>query len=175
MAMARRVDHLVKVFVAAPLAFMLATQAVSAIETPSLSSLSPLMMTSERVANHSASGFAVDGYDVVSYFVDGKVLPGTAEFETIWSGTTWRFSSRANQVAFERDPMIYAPRFGGYDAQAAARGALSEADPTIFKIVKGRLYLFRTTSGRDQLQDQATALIDAEVGWKNVERQLVWR
>lgn len=173
--MARRVTDFAGAILAACLAIAALTQGAVAAGTPSISTLSMLMMTSERVYNHTMSGFAVDGYDVVAYFIEGKPRPGSAEFETIWNGTAWRFSSRANQVAFERDPAVYAPRFGGYDAEAAVRGAASEADPAFFLILNGRLYLFRTAAGLAAYRDNAAELNQAESGWKEVERQLVGR
>lgn len=173
--MARRIGDFTGAILAACLVMMASSQGAVAASSPSISSLSLLMMTSERVFNHTLSGFAVDGYDVVAYYVEGKAQPGSADFETIWNGTAWRFSSRANQVAFERDPAVYAPRFGGYDTAAAVRGTVSEADPALFLILNGRLYLFRTAAGRATYQDQAAVLRQAESGWKDVERQLVGR
>ena len=42
---------------------------------------------------------------------------------------------------FEANPGHYLPQFGGYCAYAAAHNAISDADPTAWQIVDGKLYL----------------------------------
>src|ERR687897_3752699 len=68
------------------------------------------------------SGVALDGFDPVSYFLGNGPKPGLPEHELVWGGVAWRFASAANREAFRRDPDAYAPRFGGYDAEAGGAG-----------------------------------------------------
>ena len=86
-------------------------------------------------------GVAVGGYDTVTYFKDGKAVPGKPEFTAKHLGVDWRFSSAANLATFTQEPAKYTPQYGGHCAFASASGGLTKGDPTIWKIVNGKLYL----------------------------------
>ena len=45
---------------------------------------------------------AIHGYDPVAYFVDGKPLPGKAEFEFVRQGAKWRFVTAEHRDAFKK-------------------------------------------------------------------------
>jgi YHS domain-containing protein len=90
---------------------------------------------------NAKEGIAIRGYDVVAYFNDSKPVKGTEQFQHSWNGATWHFSNEANRDAFAKDPVKYAPQFGGYCAYAASRDYIYDADPNFWKIVDGKLYL----------------------------------
>ena len=87
------------------------------------------------------SNTAVDGYDPVSYFTDGKPVEGSSEFEAEYAGATWRFVSAEHRDAFLAEPARYAPQYGGYCAWAVAQGYTAKGDPLNWRIVDGKLYL----------------------------------
>lgn len=87
------------------------------------------------------SSLAVGGYDPVSYFSDGKPVEGSSDYEYEWKGATWRFASAAHLAAFKADPGKYAPQYGGYCAWAVSQGYTASADPDVWRIVDGKLYL----------------------------------
>jgi YHS domain-containing protein len=87
------------------------------------------------------SSLAVSGYDPVAYFTDGKPVEGSSDYEYEWKGATWRFASAANLAAFKMDPEKYAPQYGGYCAWAVSQGYTASADPDVWRIVDGKLYL----------------------------------
>jgi hypothetical protein len=89
-------------------------------------------------ANH----VAIKGYDTVAYFTDGKPIKGSGEFEFVWSDARWRFASAAHRDMFAADPERYAPQYGGYCAGAMKTGGTSVANPVIWTIVDGKLYIF---------------------------------
>jgi YHS domain-containing protein len=84
---------------------------------------------------------AVSGNDPVAYFTAGKPTPGRADLTFVHEGATFRFSSPENRAAFIANPDKYAPQFGGYCAWAASQGRLAGPDPSIWRIVDGKLYL----------------------------------
>lgn len=92
------------------------------------------------------SKLALDGYDPVAYFALGKPVKGVAEFSATWNGATWRFSSAENKSAFEKEPVKYAPQFGGYCAWAVSEGYTAKGDPFAWRIVDGKLYVNYDTS-----------------------------
>ncbi len=86
-------------------------------------------------------GLAVHGYDVVSYFTDGKPVEGSGEFTATHEGATYQFSSADNLEKFTADPAAYAPQYGGYCAFGTAMGRKFDGDPTAWRIVDDKLYL----------------------------------
>ena len=86
-------------------------------------------------------GVALQGYDPVAYFKDGKPVEGAASNSATWHGATYHFTSNENREAFVADPERYAPQFGGYCAFAVSRGTTANGDPHQWAIVNDRLFL----------------------------------
>jgi YHS domain-containing protein len=84
---------------------------------------------------------AVSGYDTVAYFTQGRPVKGSTEFKTNYNGAEWRFASAANLAKFRASPARYAPQYGGYCAWAVSQGYTASGDPTVWKVVNGKLYL----------------------------------
>ena len=138
-----------------------------------LSSLPPVVGVSELFALDELSGVALYGFDPVSYFLGEAPKPGLAEHEIIWSGFAWRFASAANREVFLRDPEIYAPRFGGYDAMAVAQGLTVRANPWLAVVRADGLYLFRTDHGRARFMADRSLAGKAEQRWASLKPGLV--
>ena len=132
----------------------------------------PKFGPSERFHVDARSGVALRGFDPVAYFDTGNAQAGVAVHEAVWGGVAWRFVSAANRAAFLANPEIYQPRFGGYDAEAAARGLIVEADPTIFILANGRLYVFRTALSKDRFLSDAETATRAERAWVRLGKTL---
>jgi YHS domain-containing protein len=86
-------------------------------------------------------GLALQGYDPVAYFREGKPLAGDAAITSAWHGATYRFTSAESRQVFIADPEKYAPQFGGYCAFAVSRGTTADGDPHQWAIVNDRLFL----------------------------------
>jgi YHS domain-containing protein len=107
----------------------------------------------------------LSGYDPVAYFV-GTPLPGVANLTYQWQGATFRFSSNETRNAFVADPARYAPQFGGWCAWAASQGRLAKPDPTIWRIVDGKLYLNCSKSAEEKwLADVPGNIAKAQAFW----------
>ena len=91
--------------------------------------------------NETLFGKAIDGYDPVAYFTDGKAVKGQSRFTHEWMGATWLFASAEHRDLLAADPERYAPQYGGYCAYAVSQGATADIDPSAWKIVDGKLYL----------------------------------
>jgi YHS domain-containing protein len=85
--------------------------------------------TDNQLAVNAATGLAISGFDPVAYFTEGKALFGRAEFELNLEGSVWRFNNEGNRGAFEKNPEVYAPQFGGYDPVAIGRGRSVQGIP----------------------------------------------
>lgn len=96
------------------------------------------------------SGYALSGYDPVAYFdleqaalgePQPHAVPGSTELTAEWNGATWAFSSAANRERFLADPEAYAPAFDGHCAFGVAKGGKVPANPNLWHIVDGQLYV----------------------------------
>ncbi len=83
----------------------------------------------------------ISGYDPVAYFTDGKPMRGSGYHVTEFDGVTYAFVSEENKERFEANPGKYVPAYGGWCAYGVAVGKKFVADPQVWKIVKGTLYL----------------------------------
>jgi hypothetical protein len=111
----------------------------------------------ERVLYDPVSGFAIFGFDPVAFFIEGEARPGRRDLELRIGATVWRFDSEANRAAFVAHPEIYAPAYGGYDAEAMERGVAVVSDPHHFVIRDERLYLFRSSEARQRFLEHHDA------------------
>jgi hypothetical protein len=90
---------------------------------------------------YSTENGAIDGYDPVSYFVDGRAERGSVEITAEWNGAVWRFASIAHRSMFIEDPQQFAPQYGGFCALGMAHGGDVPTNPEAWTIHEGKLYL----------------------------------
>jgi YHS domain-containing protein len=84
---------------------------------------------------------AIDGYDPIGYFMQGKPIKGDANITYNWKNATWHFASTANRDLFAKNPEKYAPQYGGWCAYGWAKGYPAKIDPTAWRVVDDKLYL----------------------------------
>jgi YHS domain-containing protein len=133
----------------------------------------PLVGMAEVFHVDETTGLALGGFDPVTYLLPEGPQPGRSPHELVWSGVAWRFASAANRAAFEASPTVYAPRLGGYDAEAMSRGMIVDANPAISVIREGRLYLFRNDANRARFLADPTVAPRAEERWAGLRTGLV--
>lgn len=97
---------------------------------------------------YATSGIAINGYDPVAYFTEGKPVEGSPDHTSDWEGATVQFSSAENKAMFDGDPEKYAPKYGGYCAYAVSKGYTASTDPAAWSIYEDRLYLNYSKSVR---------------------------
>jgi hypothetical protein len=59
----------------------------------------------------------------------GAIWAGRVRIELNLEGSVWRFNNEGNRGAFEKNPEVYAPQFGGYDPVAIGRGRSVQGIP----------------------------------------------
>ena len=85
---------------------------------------------------------AIEGYDTVAYFTDGKAVKGSEEFSYDWLGASWQFASDEHRKLFAASPIAYAPQFGGLCSEGVAFHEITvNLEPEVFQIIDGKLYL----------------------------------
>ncbi len=136
------------------LALALAWLCVAAPTLAPTAQAAPPAPLDQRFMVDPLTGFALSGYDPMTYFLLDAPLQGVKDHETRWAGVAWRFANAANKAAFLDAPEIYAPRFGGFDVVEMARGRLVESNPEIFVLRQDRVYLFSTEVRRTVFLEQ---------------------
>lgn len=96
------------------------------------------------------TGFAVSGYDVVSYFdlpqssvgqPQTAPLAGKAALTADYNGAKFAFASEENRSRFLANPAAFVPQYDGHCAYGVAKGGKVPGNPTLWRIVDGKLYL----------------------------------
>jgi len=119
------------------------------------------------------TGFAIGGYDVVSYWSSAGPVLGTDDFEVQMGKTAWRFSNKGNFEEFRKYAGVYAPQFSGYGAFAVSQGKAPRGNPRIWMIADNRLYLFFSLKGKKMwLEKQQESIRKAIENWPDLRRQI---
>jgi YHS domain-containing protein len=82
------------------------------------------------------------GHDVVAYWTQGRHAMGSAQFQSVYEGVTFRFASAAHKALFDQSPAKYLPQFGGYCANGIVYGIPWGGDADSWRIDNGRLFIF---------------------------------
>lgn len=90
---------------------------------------------------------AIQGYDVVSYFTDGKAVKGSSEISLPFDESKWQFANTTHKEMFAADPDRYLPQYGGMCAGGLALGVSVPANPENWAIVDGKLYMIAGGAG----------------------------
>src|SRR6266540_3418478 len=118
-------------------------------------------------------GVAIQGYDPVAYFSQGKAIKGSRDLAVSHQGVLYYFSSAANKEEFKKNPSAYEPQYGGWCAYAmGAKGEKVSVDPETFKIINGKLYLFYNRSFNNTLKswnkDEQHLKQNADANWQGI-------
>jgi YHS domain-containing protein len=120
-----------------------------------------------REYNLDNASVALQGYDVVSYFM-GAPLKGKKTIAYNHNGVIYWFNNTDNQDLFKKQPDKFEPVYGGWCAYAMGdTGEKIKIDPKSYKIIDGKLYLFYNfyfnntlidwNKDEDRLKDKAEA------------------
>jgi len=78
------------------------------------------MLTTPWVSDTAAAedlkiyGTAIQGYDPVAYFTEGRAMKGDPDIHHEWNEARWHFATRKHRDMFAADPEKYAPNHGGF-------------------------------------------------------------
>jgi YHS domain-containing protein len=115
-------------------------------------------------------GVAIEGYDTVAYFTNGKATKGSEDYAYEWLGVTWLFANAEHRDLFAGKPVQYAPQYGGHCALGTAFGeSTANIDPEAWAIVDGKLYLQYSKGGREAWEkDRAARIAEADQRWPEI-------
>lgn len=133
----------------------------------------PIRATDERIVKDPLTAIALGGYDPVAYYLFNRAMPGSTDYQTVYDGAVWTFTSRANREVFEDAPHVYVPQFGGYGATAVAFGRVAAGLAENWILEDGKLYLFHSPASRHAWTlDPKRKLRAAETNWPKILRTL---
>ena len=126
----------------------------------------------EHKLNLDSKGVILKGYDPVAYFTQKKAVKGSPKYQTTYQGATYYFSSAANLATFKKSPSRYVPQYGGFCANGIANRQASAGDPTVFFILKGKLYVCASPEAGKEFNSNPEANVKkADDNW---EAQYEW-
>jgi YHS domain-containing protein len=116
---------------------------------------------------------AIQGYDPVAYFTQKKAVKGKSSITATNESVIYYFSTQANKDAFTKNPASYEPQYGGWCAYAmGANNEKVEIDPSTFKILDGKLYLFYNAYFNNTLKtwnkDEVNLKKKADGNWSKI-------
>jgi YHS domain-containing protein len=119
----------------------------------------------------SALPVALKGYDPVSYFNPGKPARGATASYVDFDESRFLFSSQRNHDLFASNPDKYSPQFSGLCATGLAMGMKVEADPNVFKVIDGKLYVFSSTEALEMALKDPTLLKKGHESWSKEHKK----
>ncbi len=94
-----------------------------------------------RMSANKKNRIAIQGYDTVAFFKEGKAVKGHPEYEYKWNETTWRFSKTQYRDLFIADPALFAPQYGSNCAFTTSLGKAQRGLAKYWQIRDNKLYL----------------------------------
>lgn len=120
----------------------------------------------KTLLNLDKEGVAIQGYDPVAFFTEGKPVKGKPEFVGKKDGAVYLFASKEHRDLFLKEPTKYEPQFGGYCAYGASKNKLAPIDVEAFQIVDGKLLMQYSKGIRDDFnKDTKGNLSKATTNW----------
>lgn len=118
---------------------------------------------------------AIQGYDPVAYFKQGRAVKGKKEIAASYEGVVYYFSMPVNKEYFLKNPSKFEPQYGGWCA--FAMGDSNEkvsVNPETFKIIDGKLYLFYNAFFNNTLKtwnkEESRLMMKADVNWSKMTK-----
>jgi len=109
---------------------------------------------------------ALKGHDPVAYFVDARPVKGSPSIAYDFDDSRYHFSKPKHRELFAADPDRYSPQFAGLCTAGMAMGMKAEADPSVWKIVDGKLYVFASVQAREKADRDPSLLAKAHQAFK---------
>ncbi len=103
----------------------------------------------------------IRGYDTTAYFQAGRPATGQAGNTVKWNGGTWHFRTPQEAAVFTSAPSSFTPRFGAYCTGGLSQQHVVNGNPTIWRLYKGRLYMFYAHAGARRFDKNPEGVIAA--------------
>jgi len=108
---------------------------------------------------------AIGGYCPISYLTEGKAVKGKKEFAQEFRGKIYYLSSAKAVKILKEKGADAMPQYEGNCAEGVSRGKSFPADPKIFAVFLGKVYLFYDEASKEKFMSKATTLVDEADRW----------
>lgn len=130
------------------------------------------MTMSISAQNNLKDGVAIQGYDPVAYFVEGKAVLGLKEIKTQYDNATYYFATEVNKEEFVKNPDKFVPQYGGYCAYGLSKGYKAPIDPKAFTIVEDKLYLnYSLDVKAEWMKQREERIVKANENWEKIKNK----
>lgn len=109
---------------------------------------------------------SLKGHDPVAYFTEGRPVKGTPGLSYDFDDARYLFASQKNKERFAASPERYTPQYTGFCATGMALGMKAEANPAVWKIVDGKLYVFSSAQAREKFENDPALLARSQRNWQ---------
>ncbi|PIK13501.1 YHS domain-containing (seleno)protein [Halobacteriovorax sp. JY17] len=115
---------------------------------------------------------ALRGYDAISYHTIGRPVMGNGNHVSEYKGQQYLFINKENKAKFDGNPKRYAPAFGGWCAFGVSVNKKFHADPLVWEIVKGKLYVNLDNKIKGMwMKDISGNISKANTNWKKIRNR----
>ncbi len=140
--------------------------------------LVPICFTGLAKAGEVNTGYfgnvAIKGYDPVAYFTEQRAMKGDDTISLSWLGAEWKFSSEKHKKLFTKNPVKYAPQYGGFCADGVAYGTTTtNIDPQAWRIIDGKLYLNYDQGAAIEIEEIEGQVEKATANWPKIRADLL--
>ena len=116
-----------------------------------------------------SKGVILRGCDAVAFFRQGKPAKGNPGIESTYQGAIYLFASTADKSDFDREPVKYAPQYGGFCAYGVAYGVLADIEGPDGFVYKGKLYVCGDkNAGENFRTDLDNNIEKADTNWQKL-------
>jgi YHS domain-containing protein len=144
--------------------------AVAGAAAGSIAALAEVRTVAQAMTPAVPERLGLKGYDPVAYFTLSRPTLGVAQYEYVFDGVRYRFANAQHLALFKANPDKYAPQFGGSCTMNMSAGVRREADPNVWIISNGNLYVFAGTSGAERFRENPeVATARAAANWKTLK------
>lgn len=148
------------------------SQAIKSAFAVSTVALSSLAFAADIDMSADENDVAINGYDTVSYFTDGKPTQGSSKFTATYKNAIYQFASAEHRDTFRANPEYYAPQYGGFCAMGVALEKKLTVDPTAWYIENNKLYLNLNKAVQKKWLTDVPGYVDtAEDNWPEIKNQ----
>lgn len=113
---------------------------------------------------------AIQGYDSVAYFTEGRPVKGLPSIYQDFDGRRYYFANPRHRAMFLADPDRYIPQFGANCAVLVGLGRIKAANPLYWAVVDDRLYLFARAGGPEFIAKNPGLLAKARRHWASMRK-----
>ena len=126
-------------------------------------------VSAQKSPVYAPKGVALDGYDAVAFFTQGKPVKGSSNYALQWNGAQWLFADKADLESFKKEPEKYAPQYGGYCAYGASQGHKASVEINTWSVVNNKLYLNYDQKVKSTwVKDEASYIESADKKWPQI-------